>query len=193
MAYKILEHFSFDVPESSCCVKRTSGDNVLLWEMTKAKTKNCISVSWEGRNEISSIRVPYFTGSIIAGSSKILSVFAECAVGEWLLMSLELKIFLEGSLFFLIGSTNFYLNNSLLATAWFNWIACLLSTSGFWGTKADSTYYSTLILLCSRNTLEGCWQERRCWVHCWLFYLFSCIVCWVLADSIWFLSFLDSF
>ena len=52
----------------------------MLCEATESKAEDWFSMSAESGHEFSIVGVPYLTGSIIAGSSEELAIFAEGAV-----------------------------------------------------------------------------------------------------------------
>ena len=84
----------------------------------------------ECADKLTSIRVPYFACSIVAGCGKVLSILAKTAISERLFMSLQMQIFFIMPFLWCIGFTYFYLDQILLATAFLSLSECSLSKVG---------------------------------------------------------------
>jgi hypothetical protein len=103
-------------------------------------------VSAESIDQCSRIGVPNFAGSIIAGRSEVISVFAEAAISQWLFMCGKSQVLFIVSVLRLIVISYLCILCQLLYTAF---VTCFLKgvrTLGSCGRRTLSTYSSMLEL-----------------------------------------------
>lgn len=123
---QILHHFSVQSPKTHCMVEGTSCNHSLLWKMREIEAENCISMTRESADQVSSVRVPNFAGSIIAGCGKIISILAKPAVSKWLFMRFQLEGLLVLSILVDVSIFDFYHRPIIYSTqpaaiVWHDW------------------------------------------------------------------------